>query len=281
MNEKIKKYAFFRFLDEIIMRYNLNKISYTSGSMAYFFTLSFFPFIMFLNALIGLLDLDSVQLFNIMTPFFPEQVSNIIVGYNEYIANISNKPVLIISIIISLYSASRAIGSMIISLNSIYDIEKQRFFIVDWIISCIFTVAIGVVILLLAVSIITSTKVMGKIYEVLSISAPSVALTNIIVTLLTLIIIFFIIFSLYYIMPNKKMQAKKLIPGSIFSTFGIAMMGVFVSGYVRLSTRFSLLYGSISTIIVVMLWFYLFGNIISIGATINRTIECRKYTKEE
>lgn len=90
------------FITELVRRYNDNRIAYTSGSMAYFFTLSLFPFIMFLNALIGLVNLDNTTLVALISPFFPAQIVDLLVTYNDYIANISNNYVLIFSIIISL-----------------------------------------------------------------------------------------------------------------------------------------------------------------------------------
>lgn len=52
------------------------------------------------------------------------------------------------------------------------------------------------------------------------------------------------------------MHLRQVVWGSLFSTVGIAVIGVAISIYVRISHRFSLLYGSIGAIIVVMLWFY-------------------------
>lgn len=111
------------FINELVRRYNDNRIAYTSGSMAYFFTLSLFPFIMFLNALIGLVNLDNTTLVALISPFFPAQIVDLLVTYNDYIANISNNYVLIFSIIISLYSASRAVNAINITINTIYGIE--------------------------------------------------------------------------------------------------------------------------------------------------------------
>ncbi len=270
------KNRFLLFIGEIVDRYNENRISYTSGSMAYFFTLSLFPFIMFLNSLLGLLRLDTASVTGLLSPLFPKEIINIITTYTTYVSGVSSSYILIFSIIISLYSSSRAANAMMITINSVYAIKKRRHFIHEFLLSAAFTAAIGIVLFLFSAAVIAGGKVFEKIYIALNLSNISVAFMSIAIILAALVLIFFIVLFLYYFMPNKKMKLRRLIWGSIFATLSISLIGVGISVYLSLSTRFSLLYGSISAIIIVMLWFYLFANIISIGAEINRILEIRK-----
>lgn len=275
------KNKFLLFTEELVRRYHENRISYTSGSMAYFFTLSLFPFIMFLSSLIGILNFDSKAILQIISPFFAEQIVNIIISYNDYVANVSSPYTLIFSIVISLYSASRAIGSMIIAINSVYAIERRRFFVTEYLLSAAFTVAVGIIIFLFAFAIIIGGKLLESVYVIYGKTVPHMNVVIWITVVSALIAIFFIILFLYYFAPNRKMKIKNLIWGSVFSALGISVMGIGISIYVRLSARFSLLYGSIGAIIIIMLWFYLFGNVVLIGAQINRIYESLQYSDDD
>lgn len=274
------KNKFIIFINELVRRYNDNRIAYTSGSMAYFFTLSLFPFIMFLNALIGLVNLDNTTLVALISPFFPAQIVDLLVTYNDYIANISNSSVLIFSIIISLYSASRAVNAINITINTIYSIEQRRHPVSDFLLSTIFTLAVGILTLVLLAAIAVGSKLFEQLY-IVHLTGQTITALTITVISLAFIMIFFVLMFLYYFAPYRRMRLRRVIWGSLFSTVGIALIGVAISIYVRLSHRFSLLYGSIGAIIVVMLWFYIFGNIVSIGAEINHLLEQMANTKKD
>ncbi len=274
------KNRFLLFVDELVCRYNQNRIAFTSGSVAYFFTLSLFPFIMFLNALIGLVNLDNNTLVALISPFFPAQIVDLLVTYNDYIANISNGYVLVISIAVSLYSASRAVNAINITVNSIYGIEARRSAISDFLLSTIFTLAVGILTLFFIAAIAVGTKLFEQLY-IVHLTGQSITAMTVAVIALAFVMVFFILMFLYYFAPLRRMHLRQVVWGSLFSTVGIAVIGVAISIYVRMSQRFSLLYGSIGAIIVVMLWFYLFGNIVAIGAEINHMLELRKEKRRQ
>ena len=188
------------FINELVRRYNDNRIAYTSGSMAYFFTLSLFPFIMFLNALIGLVNLDNTTLVALISPFFPAQIVDLLVTYNDYIANISNNYVLIFSIIISLYSASRAVNAINITINTIYGIEQRRHPVSDFLLSTIFTLAVGILTLVLIAAIAVGSKLFEQLY-IVHLTGQTITVLTITVISLAFIMIFFVLMFLYYFAP--------------------------------------------------------------------------------
>ena len=198
-----------------------------------------------------------------------------LVTYNDYIANISNGYVLVISIAVSLYSASRAVNAINITVNSIYGIEARRSAISDFLLSTIFTLAVGILTLFFIAAIAVGTKLFEQLY-IVHLTGQSITAMTVAVIALAFVMVFFILMFLYYFAPLRRMHLRQVVWGSLFSTVGIAVIGVAISIYVRMSQRFSLLYGSIGAIIVVMLWFYLFGNIVAIGAEINHMLELQK-----
>ena len=236
---------------------------------------------MFLSSLIGLLNFDSKVLLGIVSPIFPEQIVGIIIDYNNYVSNISSPYMLIFSIVISLYSASRAIGSTIIAINSVYAVEKRRFFLFEYLLSAAFTIAAGIIIFLFAFAIAAGGKLFDTLLAGLGYSDDKAEIIICIIIIAALLTIFITLLFLYYFAPNRKMNFGNLILGSVFSTLGISLTGIGISVYVRLSARFSLLYGSIGAIIIIMLWFYVFASIVLMGAEINRIYESLKYSEEE
>src|SRR5699024_3317970 len=91
-----------------------------------------------------------------------------------------------------------------------------------------------------------------------------------------LIIIFVAFTVLYTLAPNVKIKMKSVIPGAIFATI-IFLSGSFLfSIYISNFANYSKTYGSIAGIIILMLWLYITGFIIIIGAEINAIIHQRK-----
>jgi membrane protein len=89
---------------------------------------------------------------------------------------------------------------------------------------------------------------------------------------LSSVVLFFIFTILYWIAPNIKLKCLTVIPGALFATVGWIVVSVGFSYYVSNFGNFSYTYGSIGGIIVLMIWFYLTGHIIILGAEINAMI---------
>lgn len=176
-------------------------------------------------------------------------------------------------------SASRAVNAINITINTIYGIEQRRHPVSDFLLSTIFTLAVGILTLVLIAAIAVGSKLFEQLY-IVHLTGQTITILTITVISLAFIMIFFVLMFLYYFAPYRRMRLRRVVWGSLFSTVGIALIGVAISIYVRLSHRFSLLYGSIGAIIVVMLWFYIFGNIVSIGAEMNHLLEQMANTKK-
>lgn len=151
---------------------------------------------MFLNALIGLVNLDNNTLVALISPFFPAQIVDLLVTYNDYISNISNGYVLIISIVVSLYSASRAVNAISITVNSIYGIEDRRSAVSDFLFSMIFTLAVGILTLFFIAAIAVGTRLFEQLF-IVHLPGHASTLMTVAVIVLAFVMIFFVLMFLY------------------------------------------------------------------------------------
>jgi membrane protein len=86
-------------------------------------------------------------------------------------------------------------------------------------------------------------------------------------------IYFFTISFIYYLLPTKKLPYKKLIPGSILTSAGMLVSTWIYSYYINRFSNYDLLYGSLATIVGLLIWFYILGFVIVIGIVFNAAIE--------
>lgn len=87
--------------------------------------------------------------------------------------------------------------------------------------------------------------------------------------ILILLILFVIFIFLYRVCSKEYVGIKKQIPGALFSAFAWYISSLFYSFYAEIFKGFSTMYGSLSSIILIMLWTYTCSYIILLGAEIN------------
>ena len=74
---------------------------------------------------------------------------------------------------------------------------------------------------------------------------------------------------LYTYLPHRHLLARRQLPGALFSTFGWMLFSYGFSMYFNFFSRFSYMYGSLTAIILLMLWIYFCICILFLGAEIN------------
>ena len=102
-----------------------------------------------------------------------------------------------------------------------------------------------------------------------------------VVTELTFIFATFIIFLfLYKFMPKNKMTFKSQIPGAIFGAISLNVVSFIFAKYLDIFKGFSITYGSLTTLMLIMMWTYSCFYTLFLGAEINKSIQINKTKKE-
>ena len=93
-------------------------------------------------------------------------------------------------------------------------------------------------------------------------------------TTLTIGVMMLFCMLLYRFLPDVKIKTKwkHQIPGSVFSAVGWQVISLIFSVYLDIFEGFSTMYGSLTTIILVMLWLYFCMYMILLGGVINITV---------
>ena len=251
-----------------------------AASLAYFFILALFPFIMFLVTLLGMLPINYEYVYSFFTRFFSTTVSGTIARYYEYLAEISNPFVLVFGLVLSLYSVSRAVNALVVAVNEMYETRGRRGFIKSFGLSAAFTIIISVI-LILSVAFMSISGNIGQFiskyirYNFVLNFIESNWINFVFIGISVLLLSLFYMFA-----PYPHVKFKYTIPGCVFCIAAIYVINLGVSLYVKYSTRFSLIYGSIGTVIIVLLWLYFFGCSILIGALLNRIFEIRRKSRK-
>ena len=227
-----------------------HKIGTYAAQCAYFTILSIIPFLIFLITILQYTSINNEELNQTIQNILPESISVITIDivqeiYSKSITTIS------ISIIFIIWSAGKGVYSLLMGLQNIYEIKYEKGFFIKQIQSRIITIIFALIcVVVLIISVIENIKI-SKI--------------------VIYITLFFSLLLIYTFIATEKNNARKQIPGAIISTIGCYIITVFFSIYVKVFTGFSVIYGSLTTIVLLMMWIYFCIYLILLGAEINYT----------
>ena len=74
----------------------------------------------------------------------------------------------------------------------------------------------------------------------------------------------------YYILPTEKVKFHQIIPGSIFASAGILVVTAFYAKYATSLADYDLLYGALSSVIAILIWFFLLAWVLLLGVLCNK-----------
>ncbi len=88
---------------------------------------------------------------------------------------------------------------------------------------------------------------------------------------ISIIIVFLLVKLIYTIAPNEKIKSEYVNKGALFTTAGWVIISAVYSVYINdfAITTYNLYYGSLASIIIILLWFYLMAYIFVIGLVLN------------
>lgn len=247
-----------------------------AAQAAYFFVLSMIPIVLLLMTLVQYTPLTSSDVIAAVQQVFPSTVQNLIksVVYQAYGQSGSIIP---ITILIALWSAGKGVLSMSSGLNCVYESTETRNYLYLRFRSSFYTVIFIVAIVL---SLILS--VFGNsISMVLNEHAPFLShITEFIIqirTFLTLVVLTLFWDLAYKFLPNRKNKEKttmkKQLPGALFTACAWELISFIFSIYLDIFKGFSSMYGSLTTIILLMLWLYMCMYAILLGGEVNALLE--------
>lgn len=254
----------------IFSRLTEDNVSIISAGVAFYFFLALFPA---LAAFISIyaLAVDPAQVsqqMNDAAAVLPAEAHGIIEDLLTQTAGQSAGTLgwsLVISILLSLWSASKATSAVFEGVNIAYHEKDERGFFQKKAVIFLFT--LGAIV----AGIISIAFVVGFPAFIDTLGLPA-ALTTVLSLLRWVIlagIIYFVLEMIYKIAPNRGSDFRWLNPGAIVATVLWIGGSLLFTLYVNNFGEYDKTYGSIAAVIILLLWFYLTGFIIMLGAEIN------------
>lgn len=256
-------------------------ISEYSAQCSYYTILSFIPFVILLITLIQYTNIQQQTLFDAISKIIPSSMNEFVIGivrevYSKSIGTIS------VSIIFTLWSAGKGLFALTKGLHSVYNTgeDSGKSVIYLRIMALIETVIFIVLIMLGMVLLVFGNSLKSLMQQHFG-ALENFSTFSQVVTELGFILATFIIFLfLYRFMPKHKVTFKSQIPGAIFGALALNIISFVFSKYLDIFKGFSITYGSLTTLMLIMMWTYSCFYSLFLGAELNKTIKnIRKKSK--
>jgi membrane protein len=249
-----------------------------SAQAAFFIIISFFPFIMLLLSMIQFFEIERSDLYSIFSQAFPTAVFSMMVSVIDQIYDSSASTTLIsITAITTLWSAGKGFLAIMKGLNAAYEINESRNYFFLRAISAFYT--LGLAIMLIATMILF---VFGnQLYHWIELRFPVMTDTALLIislrTMVGLIILILFFLIIYVVIPNRKTKAINELPGAMLCAAGWMGFSYAFSYYIDNFANYASTYGSLTAIVLFMLWMYFCMYILFLGAEFNLLFENKAF----
>lgn len=243
-------------------------ISAFAASTAFFLFLSLVPMLIVICTVIPYTPLTEANLVNVVTDITPETIDPLAENLIQEVYD-KSAGILSVAVLATIWSAAKGVLALMRGLNAINDVDEERnYFVVRTIASFYTLIMLIVMILSLFIMVFGNRLVDLALHKVPQLQYVVSFMMNFrfILVWVVLTVLFAMI---YAYIPNIKLKFKEQLPGAMFSAIVWSVFSWGFSMYVDWGESTSI-YGSLSIIIIIMLWMYFCMYIIMVGAYLNR-----------
>ena len=253
-------------------RMRKDHVSAYAAQAAYFLIMSFIPFVLFLTAIVQYTPLTYREVRQAIMSVVPENLQGFVLNI---VAEVFSKSaaVLPLSALVALWSSGKGMQALINGLNTIYHVKETR----NWLVNRIYSMFYMFLFVLALIASLLLLVMGNRIHVLISGYVPF--LGNMIgrilgaKTFLVFVMLFLVFLVLYRYLPNRRASLKSQVPGAFLTAVAWSVFSYLFSLYFTFFPDFSIMYGSLSTLILVMVWLYFCMNFLLYGAEINAYYE--------
>lgn len=263
-------------LKEVILRiwnrYFEDQIGDLAAQLAYYLLLSLFPFLLLAVTIMGYLPISGAELLETIQPYAPPSTYEFIRSNLHVITSQKSGKVLSISLIATIYIASLVFHSIIRILNDAYQVKHDRPFWKQLLVG--FFLMVGI---LIGLVVSFGVSVFGDLlantlFPWFGATPGFIELWLLLRWLVGSIILFVVFYSLYIFAPHTHVGFRRAIPGAVFATLGWQVSSYFFGIYVSKFGNYTVVYGNLGGLMILLGWFYLSALILILGGMVNATL---------
>ena len=237
-----------------------------SAALSYYLTMTIFPMIICLYAMFGQNYQMAMNIFNYLERFLTPSAAQLIKSFLVDVAGRSGKTVLVAAITMLVLSASAAIRTLQGTIGEMQGGHRFRA-LPDFLISFALAAALVFAVYFSMVVLLTGHRFLRWMQGNFSVKIADASWDWMRFLFLGGVALLLLWGLFGFTRPRN--DRYLVLPGAVLSTVGIVAMGSLFSRLIASSTRYSLVYGSLASLILLMIWLYIICQTIFVGAALN------------
>ena len=264
--------SFWDIVKQLFVRYGKHRVNREAAEVTYYLLFSMFPIMIFLSSVVRMLGISADSIFERLRVLLPAGVVDFILEYLGFVGGMNKNVLLYGGVILAIYMLYNTVTSLNHAVRKAKNYNTSQ-----GIPRVIMSLILSMVMMVLLIGLLLFFSVSGDIYRYLEamfdLSRWVQILANVIRFAAGPIILFFIV-SLYYfvIMRNEKDKYGNFLPGALFAVIVWFVFSLVFVYYVNVWVDFKTIYGSLSSIMILLIWFHTTVSALILGAELNAII---------
>jgi membrane protein len=246
-----------------------------AAQLAYYFFLALFPAILFVLGLASFFPLTDFtdDVVRTLGTIAPADLLSVLTEQLTRISNADSGGILTIGILGAIWSSSAAVTAIVSTLNRAYDIEEARPWWKVRLIAIGLTIALALLVLTSFTLILAGPTVVEHLASSLGFGSAFEWSWKILQWPLAFFLVSTAVGLVYYFAPDAEQDWVWVTPGAVIGTLLWLVVSLMFKLYVSRFTDYNATYGTVGGVIVLLLWFYISGVAVLVGAELNAEVE--------
>ena len=253
----------------------------SAAALSYFLILTLFPLLVCVNYFIGLFHLDLENLLQSLDQILPADVLAVLTDYLGYAADSQSRPLLLASLFTILVSASAGLRTLLATMDSLHGTKKVSAF--RRVLASVLLSALFLMTIYLSVVVIFTGEWFFWLLEkrlprhLAAMVPPLSGLWRWMRYLLLFCFVLLLVLVVYLMAAPPGKPRAPVFLGALLASVALVGASIVFSFFIGMSSRYSLIYGSLASVIILLLWLYLCGNVLILGNVFN----CVRYRRKK
>ena len=265
-----------RLAGDMLRRYYVHDVARDSAALTYYLLFALFPLLIFVSTLLGILELDIDSITAGLAPLLPADVVGVVRSYLEYVAANQSRQLLWFSLVFSIWFPMRSTGCLMHSLRKAFGRSAPENILLGQLRTLLFTIWMIFVIGLTLALVVVGRRALYFLSGFLPLSETFISVWGYLRFIILGLVMAISLGILYQLALGQRRPLREVLPGVGSSLAAWLLLSMAFSYYVENMARYAQLYGSIATIVVVLLWLYMSGQVLILGAELSASLIHRK-----
>ena len=273
--------AFGKIAADLVHRFAGHNVARDSAALTYYLLFALFPLLIFISALIGMLGLNLENTMLFLDEVLPMPVADTIESYLEYVTRNPSRNLMIFSMVFSLWFPMRAANCLTYSICKAFSQPPPAGALRRQLGNLLFSLWLIVSISVSLFLILVGRRLLEFVSRFVTIHPLFITLWSNLRFVLLAMIAAILLTALYMLAQGRRCPLRNVMPGIGFSFCAWMILSGAFALYVERVAHYAELYGSIATIVVVLLWLYISSIVLVLGAELNGALVQYKTSKSD